>query len=276
MDANIVSVKDGVIGVIAEDTDSAFYGVTTLKHVFNQLEEGNEIKNFRADDYAEVAHRGFIEGYYGNPWSNEDRAELMKFGGDYKLNQYVFAPKDDPYHNSKWRDLYPEEKLSEIKKLAQMGNETKNRYVYALHPFMNNPVRFDTEENYQNDLGVIKAKFTQLLENDVRQFAILADDASAPAQGASMYVKLLTDLTRWLEEQQSTYPDLKTDLMFCPSDYYGNGSSAQLKELNKAEDNVSIVMTGGRIWGEVDENFANNFMNNISTEGHPEELHSSD
>ncbi len=269
MDANIVSIKDGVIGVIGEDTDSAFYGVTTLKHVFNQLEEGNEIKNFRADDYAEVAHRGFIEGYYGNPWSNEDRAELMKFGGDYKLNQYVFAPKDDPYHNSKWRDLYPEEKLSEIKKLAQVGNETKNRYVYALHPFMNNPVRFDTEENYQNDLGVIKAKFTQLLENDVRQFAILADDASAPAQGASMYVKLLTDLTRWLEEQQSTYPDLKTDLMFCPSDYYGNGSSAQLKELNKAEDNVSIVMTGGRIWGEVDENFANNFMNNISTEGNP-------
>ena len=160
----------------------------------------------------------------------------MKFGGDYKLNQYVFAPKDDPYHNSKWRDLYPEEKLSEIKKLAQVGNETKNRYVYALHPFMNNPVRFDTEENYQSDLGVIKAKFTQLLENDVRQFAILADDASAPSQGASMYVKLLTDLTKWLEEQQSTYPDLKTDLMFCPSDYYGNGSSAQLKELNKAED----------------------------------------
>ena len=44
MDANIVSVKDGVIGVIGEDTDSAFYGVTTLKHVFNQLEEGNELR----------------------------------------------------------------------------------------------------------------------------------------------------------------------------------------------------------------------------------------
>lgn len=269
MDSNIVSVDDGVIGVIGEDPDSAFYGVTTLKHVFNQIEDDKMIQNFRADDYAEVAHRGFIEGYYGNPWSNEDRAELMKFGGDYKLNQYVFAPKDDPYHNSKWRELYPDEKLSEIKKLAQVGNETKNRYVYALHPFMHSPVRFDTDENYQTDLEVIKDKFTQLLENDVRQFAILADDAAAPAQGASMYVKLLTDLTRWLEEQQSTYPDLKTDLMFCPSDYYGNGSSTQLKELNKAEDNVSIVMTGGKIWGEVDENFANNFMNNISTEGNP-------
>ncbi|MPQ44591.1 hyaluronoglucosaminidase [Clostridium tarantellae] len=269
IDSHLVSVKDGVIGVLGEDPDSAFYGVTTLKHVFNQIEENKEIQNFRVDDYANVARRGFIEGYYGNPWSNEDRAELMKFGGDYKLNQYVFAPKDDIYHNKKWRELYPSEELVEIEKLAKVGNETKNRYVYALHPFMHSPIRFDNEENYEEDLGIIKEKFTQLLEADVRQFAILADDASEPAGGASMYVKLLNDLTVWLEEQQGTYPDLKKDIMFCPSDYMGNGSSNQLKELNKAGDNVSIVMTGGRIWGEVDENFSNNFMNNIATEGHP-------
>ena len=48
-------------------------------------------------DYAEVQFRGFIEGYYGNPWSLEDRIDLMKFGGEIKMNQYVFAPKDDPY-----------------------------------------------------------------------------------------------------------------------------------------------------------------------------------
>ena len=46
-----------------------------------------------------LKNRGFIEGYYGNPWSNTDRAELMRYGGDLKLNQYFFAPKDDPYHN---------------------------------------------------------------------------------------------------------------------------------------------------------------------------------
>ena len=31
------------------------------------------------EDYADVASRGFIEGYYGNPWSTEDRSELMKW-----------------------------------------------------------------------------------------------------------------------------------------------------------------------------------------------------
>lgn len=266
IDSHIVYVNNGVIGVLGNNTDSVFYGVTSLKHVFNQLENGI-IKNFRINDYADVKYRGFIEGYYGNPWSNDDRAELMKYGGDYKMNQYIFAPKDDPYHNSKWRELYPKEKLEDIRKLAQVGNETKNRYVYALHTFMHNPIRFDTEENYQADLQIIKNKFSQLLEVGVRQFGILADDAGVPAQGASSYVKLLGDLTSWLEGQKTTYTDLKTDLIFCPNDYMGNGSSAQLKEVNKAGDNVSIVVTGGRIWGEVSQSFTTNFKNNIASEG---------
>ena len=266
-DAHLVYSNDGVIGVLGEDADSAFYGVTTLKHVFNQL-DNNEIKDFRIDDYADVAYRGFIEGYYGNPWSNEDRAALMTYGGDYKLNQYIFAPKDDPYHNSKWRELYPEEKLEGIKKLAAAGEASKTRYVYALHPFMNNAIRFDTDENYQEDLNIIKAKFTQLLEVGVRQFGILADVAGVPPQGPSSYVRLLNDLTEWLREQQKTYTDLKDDIIFCPNDYMGSGASEQLKEVNKAGDNVSIVMTGGRIWGEVSQEFATNFKNNIASEGY--------
>ncbi|MPQ42996.1 beta-N-acetylglucosaminidase domain-containing protein [Clostridium tarantellae] len=269
IDSYLISVKDGIIAVLGKDEDSAFYGVTTLKHVFNQIEENKVIQNFRIDDYADVPRRGFIEGYYGNPWSNEDRGELMKFGGDYKLNQYVFAPKDDIYHNKKWRELYPAEDLMGIQKLAKIGNETKNRYVYALHPFMYSAIRFNTEENYKKDLDIIKQKFNQLLDADVRQFAILADDAGVPPEGPSMYVKLLKDLTAWLEQKKVVYTDLKTHLMFCPAYYMGNGSSNQLRELNKAGDNISLVMTGGRIWGEVNENFSNNFINNIATEGYP-------
>lgn len=266
-DSHIVAVNNNVIAVLGDDTDSAFYGVTTLKHVFNQLENG-QIREFRIDDFSNVKHRGFIEGYYGNPWSNEDRAELMKFGGDYKLNTYFFAPKDDIYHNSKWREMYPPKELEAIKKLAQVGNETKNKYVYALHVFMHHAIRFDSKSNYQKDLDIIKAKFTQLLENDVRAFSILADDAGVPPQGPESYVTLLEDLTDWLIEQKETYPDLVTDLPYCSNDYMGNGSSPQLKVVNKAPESVSIIMTGGRIWGEVSEGFTSNFKKNISSSGH--------
>lgn len=269
IDAHLVSVDDQVIGVLGDDSDSAFYGLTTLKHIFNQLDQ-QYIREFRIDDYANVKHRGFIEGYYGNPWSNEDRADLMRFGGEYKLTTYFFAPKDDIYHNKKWRELYPEKELAEIRKLAKAGNESKCKYVYALHTFMHSPIRFDSEANYQADLDIIKAKFVQLLENDVRAFSILADDAGVPRQGPQTYVKLLEDLTDWLIEQKnSKYPDLVTDIPFCPNDYMGNGTSAQLREVNKAPDSTAIIMTGGRIWGEVSEHFTSNFIKNVATEGHP-------
>ena len=32
------------------------------------------LREVNVEDYADVKNRGFIEGYYGNPWSNEDRA----------------------------------------------------------------------------------------------------------------------------------------------------------------------------------------------------------
>ena len=63
------------------------------------------IRNFEIEDYADVVSRGFIEGYYGNPWSTEDRVNLMKWGGYYKLNAYFYAPKDDPKHRTQWDQL---------------------------------------------------------------------------------------------------------------------------------------------------------------------------
>ena len=164
-DSYILSVDNNVIAVLGKDTDAAFYGMTSLKHIGKQVDNGI-VRDLKINDYSDVAFRGFIEGYYGNPWSNEDRAELMKFGGEFKMNQYIFAPKDDPYHNSQWRTLYPQEELAEIAELAKVGNETKCRYVWSIHPFMYSAFNFN---NYENDLAVIEAKFQQLLDAGVRQ-----------------------------------------------------------------------------------------------------------
>mgnify|MGYP002508156791 CR=1 FL=1 len=56
----------------------------------------------------------------------------MTFGGDYKLNQYIYAPKDDPKHNKQWRSMYTDEELAGIARLAEAGNQSKCYYVYAL------------------------------------------------------------------------------------------------------------------------------------------------
>ena len=108
IDAYALSIKNNTISIVGKDTDAVFYGLTTLKHMLNES-EAPVLRVLTVEDFAEIRTVALSKGYYGNPWSNADRAELMRYGGDLKLTQYFFAPKDDPYHNKKWRELYPEE-----------------------------------------------------------------------------------------------------------------------------------------------------------------------
>lgn len=248
------------IVVLGKSTDAAFYGLTSLYQIFQQI-DGAKLSAFALQDYADVVTRGFIEGYYGNPWSTEDRVNLMNWGGYYKLNAYVYAPKDDPKHNAKWQELYtPEEIEQKVKPLAAAGNRSKCRFVFALHPFMRDPI---TKGNYDTYVPKMKAKFKQVIDAGVRQIAILADDAGN--QGADLYKKLLEDTTQWLHELQKEknpdgslkYPGLKDTLIFCPVNYMGHGEE-WYKDLPK---NVQVVNTGGRVWGKIDKNFADTFKN---------------
>ena len=101
-----------------------------------------------------------------------------------------------------------------------------------------------------------------MINAGVRQIAILADDAAnynnTGNLGGNNYARLLNDMTTWLSEMKETYPDLKMTLPFCTVEYYGNGESYY----SGFPENVQIVMTGGRIWGEVSDSFTSTFTNN--------------
>lgn len=256
IDAYLLVIAGDKVGVLGKDTDAAFYGLTTLQQILDQT-TGGVVRNLTIQDWADVASRGFIEGYYGNPWSTEDRAELMRWAGNFKLNSYFYAPKDDPKHNARWYERYTDEELeAKIKPLAEAGNASKCQFVYALHPFMSSAIN---QSNYSEKIEQLKAKFEQVMVAGVRQIAVLADDAGN--QGNDLYIQLMTDLVNWVssDEMQEKYPGLKTTIPFCPVQYGGNGESW----MSGMPQEVPIVMTGGRIWGEVTDNFTNTFYNNV-------------
>lgn len=256
IDAYLLVIAGNKVGVLGKDTDAAFYGLTTLQQILDQA-TGGVVRNLTIQDWADVASRGFIEGYYGNPWSTEDRAELMRWAGNFKLNSYFYAPKDDPKHNARWYERYTDEELeAKIKPLAEAGNASKCQFVYALHPFMSSAIN---QSNYSEKIELLKAKFEQVMGAGVRQIAVLADDAGN--QGNDLYIQLMTDLVNWVssDEMQEKYPGLKTTIPFCPVQYGGNGESW----MSGMPQEVPIVMTGGRIWGEVTDNFTNTFYNNV-------------
>lgn len=215
-DSYILYADDGVIAVVGRDTDAAYYGVSTLNMIFTQT-EGRAIRSLVVKDYSDSTYRGFIEGYYGVPWTCDERIELMKFGSRFKTNIYIYAPKDDPYHSSNWRGLYSDADLAKLKEQIEAGARTKTRFAWALHPFIRDEM---TEENYDADLQTVINKFEQLYGAGVRQFVISADDVSVDLENgsikldATLHKNLLNAVCEWQREKGDCY-----DLIFVPSAY---------------------------------------------------------
>ncbi|MGL5380281.1 beta-N-acetylglucosaminidase domain-containing protein, partial [Clostridium sp.] len=160
--------ENGIITITASDKDGAYYGVITLDQILDQAKD-NKIAEVLVADYPEIKNRGFIEGFYGVPWSHEDRMSLMADTSEYKMNTYIYAPKDDPYHRAQWKELYPEDKAQEIAELAKAGKDNNLNFCWTIHPGAT--LKF-TEEDYQ----AIIRKFEQLYDLGVRQFGVLFDD----------------------------------------------------------------------------------------------------
>ena len=261
--ANFVASNNGEIIILGKDTDGAFYGITSLKHIFNQM-DGSTIRNFEIKDYADTNIRGFIEGYYGIPWSNEDRMSLMKFGGDFKMTSYVFAPKDDSYHKELWRELYPEDELNAIKEMVQVGIDSKCRFVWTAHPFMGG---FDASR-VDEEIAALLNKFEQLYDAGVRQFGVLGDDVGSLDR--NVVIQIMNSVSEWAKAKGDVY-----DSVFCPAGYnhswqagsYGQ-NYAELSDYDQGfPEDVQIFWTGEAVCQPVEQKTLDHFKTYRLPEG---------
>lgn len=152
--------------VAAVDDAGLFYAHATLR----QLAAGDGVPAVSIRDWPQLAERGIIEGFYGGPWSHQDRLDYMTFAGSVKLNRFIYAPKDEPYHRERWRDLYPEAELLRLRELAVAAAANHIRFVYALSPGLS--MRFSDEADH----ALLAAKAGQLWDAGIRSFALLFDD----------------------------------------------------------------------------------------------------
>lgn len=251
----LASNNDEIV-VLGKNSDAVFYGLTSLKHIFNQM-DGSTIRNFEIKDYADTKIRGFIEGYYGIPWSNEDRMELMKFGGDFKMTSYIFAPKDDPYHKEKWREEYPADELAKLKKMVEVGNASKCRFVWTAHPFMGG---FD-RNNADAEIDRLIAKFEHLYNDaGIRQFGVLGDDVGGLPR--SIVIKMMTKVSEWAKSKGDVY-----DTVFCPGGY-NHAWQGDYSELNEYDEgfpkDVQIFWTGEAVCQPIEQKTLEHFRNQNS------------
>ena len=88
------------VTITGYDECGAFYGLQTLRQLIaSPASAGGRIPHVTVNDYPDLPSRGVVEGFYGTPWSHEVRMSLIDFYGRFKLNTYIYGPKDDPYHS---------------------------------------------------------------------------------------------------------------------------------------------------------------------------------
>ncbi|QCJ44459.1 PKD domain-containing protein [Bacillus sp. S3] len=240
--------KGGTIFVKGKDGDGTFYGVKTLLQLAEKEDNTIEVNNVMITDEPSMSVRGIVEGFYGKPWSHNDRLDQIEFYGDYKLNTYIYAPKDDPYHREKWRVPYPENEMKRMEELITAAKSNKVDFVFALSPGID--IRFDGQSG-EDDFQALLAKSESLYDMGVRSFAILFDDIGNK-QGA----KQANLLNRFNEEFIKTKTDV-TPLITVPTEYdtHAMGEIGNLSTYTKAfsetlNKDVKVMWTGQAVVSE--------------------------
>ena len=225
----------GVVSIVGADEDGAYNGVLSFAQLLEKREEG-KFEEVAIADYPEIEFRGFIEGFYGTPWSHEDRMSLMTDTSDYKMNTYIYAPKDDVYHRAQWRDLYPEEEAAHIAELAKTGKDNNFNFCWTIHPGA-------TLDFSDADYDALINKFEQLYDLGVRQFGVLFDDTDDWSRGRQQ--------AEWINKIDTEFVKAKGDVepMIVISARYNSAWGPNMNSYFKPfmqtlHDDIQVMWTG--------------------------------
>jgi len=178
--------------------------------------------------------RGIVEGFYGEPWNFKIRADMLKFCGEYNLNSYIYAPKDDPYHRDKWREPYPEDKITELKNLVDIAVQNNVHFVFAVSPGLD--LNYEGEKS-KEDFQFMLNKLDSMYNIGIRDFAIFFDDLP-PEESGSNQANFLNKLQNSLH---SKYLNISY-LLTVPTHYTRIYMMDNNGEINKYTHDFSTIL----------------------------------
>ena len=226
--------KDKVV-IAGNDGSGTYYGVQT----FTQMASQPNVMCATVTDYPSVPQRGLVEGYYGNPYSEADRMGLLEMFGEMKMNVYIYGPKDDAYHKSKWREEYPADLAKKITEYVNVAKANKIEFMWAIHPGE------DIQWNATDRANIVN-KLKAMCKLGVRSFAVFWDDLwGDDGTHGDEQAELMNYIAA---ELKKAYPDVKP-LTICPTQYNrGWANAIYLPALgNIMDSDINIMWTGNSV-----------------------------
>ncbi|ETN66345.1 bifunctional protein NCOAT [Anopheles darlingi] len=131
---------------------------------------GDRSDRSTADAPAEGFICGVVEGFYGRPWTTEQRKDLFRKLKRWGMDAYIYAPKDDYKHRAYWRELYTVEEADHLTGLITAAHEQNINFYYALSPGL------DITYSSPKEVAALKRKLDQVSQFGCKAFALLFDD----------------------------------------------------------------------------------------------------
>ena len=236
----ILTVSGNNVGVECSGEKSAFYA---LCDIAKRIEEGK----LADGEYAcapSFAVRGYIEGFYGNPWSFEQRKSVMSLMAKNRMNTVYHAPKDDLYHREKWREEYPEDELAKLKELVDCAKEYYMSFSWCIAPGLSmkysDEKEFDTLISKTKQLYSIGVRCFGLLLDDIDEELAFEEDKAVYGETVNAHIELINRYYVALKELDSSIC-----LTVCPTLYHGKGSEYYISKLGRnIPPLVSVFWTG--------------------------------
>ncbi|MBR5441528.1 MAG: beta-N-acetylglucosaminidase domain-containing protein [Clostridia bacterium] len=243
----VITVKaDGVI-IEAATEKGAFRGINTLC----KLIKDNSLCEGIVEDYPTFETRGYIEGFYGPTWEHSKRLSVMSLMARYGMNTYFYAPKDDAYHREKWRELYPEKDLADLKSLVDYAKENYFDFNWCIGPGLS--YKYTSEE----DFNLLISKIKSIYDIGVRGFGLLLDDIPWEFQYPEDAEKYDGIVDAHVDLINKAYEALKAidstiKLTVCPTQYSGDENGYYITKFGKGiPSDVSMFWTGEEICSRV-------------------------
>jgi hyaluronoglucosaminidase len=232
------------------DADGTFYAARALADLVERRRGPDFMPATQVQETPSMRYRGVVEGFYGTPWSFEERLDMLDFMGAHRMNTYEYAPKNDPYQRTRWRDPYPTKTRAQLATMMRRARTNRVDVGFTLSPGLS--MCFSSDRDFQ----ALTAKLDAIYALGVRTFTLGFDDidpsewhcaadekkyaAKAGAAGQAQ-----ADLLNRIQREWATGKPDVAGLRLVPTEYDNIADSAYKKALRtRLHAGVTIYWSG--------------------------------
>ncbi|WP_374705478.1 beta-N-acetylglucosaminidase domain-containing protein [Streptomyces sp. AJS327] len=241
----------GHVALDGAGADGLFHAAQTLRQLVTTRAAGTGFPGVTVRDLPGTPVRGVTEGFYGQPWTREQRLEQLDFLGRTKQNRYLYAPGDDPYRQAaRWRDPYPAEQRAAFRDLTRRADA--NHVVFGWAVSLGQGFCFASDD----DRRALLRKLDAMRALGVGAFQLQFDsvsyrewhcgqDADRYGSGPEAAAHAQSELANAVAGHLARRHPEVAPLSVMPTEFYQDGASAYRDALaQRLDDGVEVAWSG--------------------------------